>query len=434
MGTYTDLSIAGYSIISTKSRVYPVVMTIFRESDKHIFKTLIDDVVEVPWDYTNGEIETTTVYQYLNTAQNIKQRLDVMGFTLKRTRHEFERGISNRIEELEESICMYGEDGYNSEEAVEKSTIEESSFDDWLKAFHYILTKKLNIEYFEKPSETYPPLVRFILQSNDYEDIPLYRFPCNDIRYLLRTFLEVSDPNSLVIQDISNLVGQEYYNPEDKICESAIYELTADYPVNSKIVILTEGSTDKYILETSLKILYPHLYEYYSFMDFSSSNLAGGASSLVSTVKAFVGSGITNRIIAVFDNDTAASVARKGISRTDVPDNIKIVSYPDSKLAENYPTIGPTGISHMNINGLACSIELFLGVDILKQNGDLTPIQWKGYDESIQQYQGEILNKKKLQNAYENKVNLCIADKKAINLYDWDSMKLIWEHIFICFS
>jgi hypothetical protein len=35
----------------------------------------------------------------------------------------------------------------------------------------------------------------------------------------------------------------------------------------------------------------------------------------------------------------------------------------------------------MNVNGLACSIEMYFGVDVLTRNNELIPIQWKGFEE-----------------------------------------------------
>ena len=432
MGTYTDLSIANYPVITTKGGVNPVVMTIFRESDKRIFKRQRSDYNEVPWETPDNEEEIEIACIYCNTAQNIKQRLDVIGFSLQKTQADFSAEVAEKIKGLEEIKERLGED--LSELSNGESLIEKSSFDDWMNAFRFILTNNLQIEYWEKLPETYPPLVRLMLSGEDGDYGSLYHFPCTDLLYLLRAFLEVSEPESLVVQDISELVHAGYYDIEDEVCKSSIETLTADYPHNSKIVILTEGSSDKAALEISLKLLYPHLYDYYSFMDFGVSNSAGGANFLVSAVKAFVGSGITNRIVAVFDNDTAASVAQKGLSKTLMPDNIKVIAYPDIDLARNYPAIGPAGISQMNINGLACSIELYFGADVLIQDGKLTPVQWKGYDESINQYQGEILNKKTIQDAFMKKARRCIADRNALNTTDWESMRIVWKCIFQCFS
>jgi hypothetical protein len=89
--------------------------------------------------------------------------------------------------------------------------------------------------------------------------------------------------------------------------------------------ILTEGVTDRRVLEASLKLLYPHLAEYYAFMDFDGANAPGGAGQLVNTVKAFAGAGIANRVIALFDNDTAARSALRGLEGVSLPSSMRVL-------------------------------------------------------------------------------------------------------------
>jgi hypothetical protein len=59
----------------------------------------------------------------------------------------------------------------------------------------------------------------------------------------------------------------------------------------------------------------------------------------------------------------------------------------------------------MDVNGLAGSIELYLGRDILvEDNGGLSPVQWRGYDRDLNQYQGELMNKTELQHRFMKKI------------------------------
>lgn len=427
MGTYCELYVADYPIYSTKSQVDPVIMTIFRESDKRVFDRKVSDRNPLTWGHIEDEGEMETVYEYANTVANIKQRLEIMGFSLVKVAREFEIGRENEVERLK----AWGGEESGSLWSDELHLFEVVTFEDYLSAFRQILEKGLRPRPFDIPPEE-SPLVRFILDV-DSDDF-YYRFPCGDIRYFLRAFLEVCPDDALVIQDITDLVHGGYYDPEDAVCEISIAELTHDYPVNEKIIILTEGSTDKVVLERSLELLYPHLYEYYSFMDFGISNAPGSAGTLVNTIKAFVGSGIANRIIAIFDNDTAAQVALRGLLKTSIPPNIKILNYPNIEIAKRYPTLGPSGISELDINGLACSIELYFGVDILTRDGQLVPVQWKGYDVSLNRYQGEIMRKQELQEAFLNKLSNCAKDRTLISITDWVAIDLILSDIFRAFQ
>ena len=55
MGTYTELTVAGYPLITSKSAVVPEVMTVFRESDP-IVKYILDEDYEHPFGYLGGDV------------------------------------------------------------------------------------------------------------------------------------------------------------------------------------------------------------------------------------------------------------------------------------------------------------------------------------------------------------------------------------------
>jgi hypothetical protein len=44
------------------------------------------------------------------------------------------------------------------------------------------------------------------------------------------------------------------------------------------------------------------------------------------------------------------------------------MQYPEIDIARDYPTLGTNGLSHMDVNGLAGSIELYLGADVLRDS------------------------------------------------------------------
>ena len=220
-----------------------------------------------------------------------------------------------------------------------------------------------------------------------------------------------------------------YYSNTDKVCELALSELTSDYPVNSTIIIMTEGTTDTEILKGAMQLLYPHLAEYYSFMDFGVKP-PGGVGPLVNAVKSIAAAGIENRIIAVFDNDTAAYSATAILKDINLPPTIRLLHYPDIELARKYPTLGPSGVEYLDINQLACSIEMYVGKDILIKDGEYTPVQWKGYDARAKRYQGEILDKDRIKSEALNKLKDCKLGKRAIKDKEWLEMRKLLKSIF----
>lgn len=177
------------------------------------------------------------------------------------------------------------------------------------------------------------------------------------------------------------------------------------------------------------------MFDFFSFFDFEGARAGGGAGVLVNTLKAFIAAGIANRTIAIFDNDTAARVAMRTLNAIRLPETVRALRYPDIDLARDYPTIGSQGHSLMNVNGLAAGIELYLGEDVLRQpDGTLTPVQWRGYDQSISDYQGELLDNASLQKRFAKKLKVCTADPTKIDDYDWSGVTLILTAIRTAFS
>jgi hypothetical protein len=156
----------------------------------------------------------------------------------------------------------------------------------------------------------------------------------------------------------------------------------------------------------------------------------GSASSAVRTLRSFAAAGVANRVVAIFDNDTAAHQELMSLSSTRLPPGYRVVHYPDLEQARAYPTVGPQGTSVMDINGLAGSVELYLGSDVLRSpDGDLEPVRWTGYQAKIKQYQGEIKNKRAIQNAFRNKVDRARRNPAVVSRQDWSALELILRHL-----
>lgn len=430
MGTYTDFSVAGYPLVNSKSAVVPEVMTVFRESDKCVFVRRLSERNSLVWGdvYADEADETETATAYLCGTEKIIARLEVMGFTLNRVRRDFEAGRRAELSMYQE----WAEDEPDPPWFADKlSLIESLSFDEYLASLQLVLSEGLRPEPFDdnqKPGLS--PIVRYILEENDEY---IFGFFGSDIRCLIRAACEVAPKQSEVIQDITDLVEAGYYEPDEPVCQHSIDLLTLGHLENSNRIVLTEGSTDTYVLRASLKLRFPHLSEYYSFLDFDSSRVPGGAGYLASLVKGFAAAGIGNQIIAIFDNDAAARDAMRSLPT--LPPNIAVLKYPEVEFLTNYPTIGPSGSTNLDVNGLAASIELYFGKDVLESSdGFLAPVQWKGYIQSLDCYQGEVLGKKDLQAAFQRKLAKAENDPLEQEKQDWSGIEAILGVIFGAFK
>ena len=84
----------------------------------------------------------------------------------------------------------------------------------------------------------------------------------------------------------------------------------------------------------------------------------------------------------------------------------------------------------MNINKLAGAIELYLGNDaLLDDQGNYMPVQWTGYVSKLGKYQGELLDKSKIQDKFQDKLKAAKRDPSAIETQDWSDIKAIIESI-----
>jgi hypothetical protein len=64
-------------------------------------------------------------------------------------------------------------------------------------------------------------------------------------------------------------------------------------------------------------------------VDFEGFRVEGGASPLARLLRGFAGAGLTDRFIAIFDNDAAGHEALISLKRIALPSNIRAITLPD---------------------------------------------------------------------------------------------------------
>lgn len=210
----------------------------------------------------------------------------------------------------------------------------------------------------------------------------------SDPRLLLAAVLEACRDDDEIRLEVAQLYwhrwGETPFDPQTEAIEHFSYSLANGRPP----VVITEGSTDAQFLQAAIRIRYPHLQSFIKFLDFG-DGAEGSAAAGVRTLQSFAAAGISNRVVLLLDNDTAARDARRALRGSNLPNHYSVVHYPEIELARGYPTLGPTGLLEMDVNGLAGSIELYLGVDVLtRSDGTLSPVQWRSYSAGVKAYQG----------------------------------------------
>jgi hypothetical protein len=424
MGSYAECWIGNFFVGSSKSGIDPGLMRHFRALDKAVYRGTVKKLplIRRHWTrYIDDDVIEAVYYRVPLLV--VKERLELDGYTLATAKAAFNASIRAAVARMKESAERHPELYTDQLQILSRLTV-----DMWLKALGTIRRKEIKKKFFEEPVRPSTTLIEYMAGTN------WYGYPGADRNVGLRLAIEVCDDNDELIYDLTDLVGAGYVTPDEDHVADTIAAYSRVFSTVGKIVILTEGRSDTRFLASSLGLLYPHLADYYSFMDFDSGRVAGGAGNLLNIVKSFSAAGIVNRVVAVFDNDTAGQSAVESLKSTRLGRNIQAIALPNYEWLRNYPTIGPSGPVSMDINGMAASIELYLGADVLNAKDDnLTPIQWTGYDQKARQYQGEVLCKGQIHDRFSYKLDRCRQKPKAFAAADWDGMRLIWRTIFVAF-
>ena len=433
MSAQAILTLASWTLESTTEDIDPGVMAIFRPRDKCIQKIhwhnreLLEPYVEA--DIIDDYLEDGpfALVQYRCSANVARDRLELMGFTYDVAKAAFQAGLQNDVHRYE----SYD----NSRPCVQEETLDTlqtMTFDSWLAEFRRIHEDKVIKGSLERTSlpDKQTPLLRHMLAS----PYSFYGFPWVDCRHSLRVMLdEVADTAELVY-DLTDLAIRCLVERPEDLVTWAEHVINENFVLDRRVIVLTEGDKDKEVLERALLLLYPHLSDYFHFFDFNGQRLGGGAVQLSNLVRAFAAADIKHRVIALFDNDTAAKASVSNLDLSRLPKNIVVRHYPSLPIAQHYPTRGPSGEVWMDVNGLAGGLELYLGRDVLlDSHGRLSPVQWSGYDHKLQRYQGAVLGKDRIFTQFINRLSRCDENPEEIDAYDWDGVKAIINTVLTAF-
>jgi 5S rRNA maturation endonuclease (ribonuclease M5) len=364
MSASSEITFAGYPILSCKNWYYPeVVNSIFQPSDfvfekrkyKNPTEKTTEDTIEVDTDEYDFK-------GFIQTVKVCKQRLEIYGITYKTAKKDFLRTKRENKDNFDVPLSGF-------------------SYDDYLLEIKNIIEQKTgNINFF------------YIKEDLVENDFVIYG-QC--IKCHLYSVLSVLDEDDIVEYDLTDIIWAGW------VTEDYVKSINVE-----KVIVLTEGKTDVEFISKSIQKLFPHLKDYYHFIDFEEYKVETSASALVKLIMSFAAAKVKHPVIALFDNDTAGLKEMKNLTLKILPSNIKILKYPDILLAKKYPTLGPNGKKNMNINGRACSIEMYFGIDVLTKDKELIPIRWKGFDSKEKKYQGEISDKNYVQETFRKKLKM----------------------------
>lgn len=353
---------------------------------------------------------------FKTTVKKAKRRLDILGYTIEESKKLFE----DELKKLDQLIC----EEYPSEENKVHEIIGDLTFDKWIIFYKKYVEK--NIE--NKPDKEQSISEDFVLKLLVFEDESFLSYedeltfsPGVFSLYKMRAHMDIIDENEEVILDLTDVINSGWLN------ETEIPN------IKKQILLVTEGTTDNEFISKSMEILFKDYVHLYNFFDRTYVDSGGGHSGMLEMYRFALSANVESKIIFLFDNDSAANSSIKIIEkyRDKAKKNIKSIKLPALDLCESYPTIDShKNIAKVNINGIACSIELFLGRKNLMNNfGDFYPIELGSLNSSTKTIQGTIQGKKEIQKKF--KITLKNADSNDENFQE---MKRLCEYIFLTFQ
>lgn len=408
MSSYAHVFMAGREVASFRDGVEPTFMFLFRANE---LVRVVRSEKERPSLGYDVE-EEYEACEFAVPARSLRDRLDVLGIGRDAAEDAFDEIVRARLEHCEHPP-------YPLPESLAEVYVDEAKILRNLNYDQWIAREREAAHASEKrPDRMAPGTASWLTALWDY----------HDPRWVLRAFVDAF-PDETVVLDVTDLEAGGWLEPEMAPQQAAFENFSWAMANGAPPIVLAEGKSDIRVLEAAVAIRRPHLDGFLRFADFS-FGAEGGASALVRTIRTFASAGVANRVIGIFDNDTAAADVLMSIKDKRLPPNILIMQYPDLGIAQKYPTLGPTGLAETNVNGVAGSIELYLEVDVLRdENGSLRPVQWTGYVSRLGCYQGELIGKRSLLERFEAKVADARVSAERVKDQDWSGIDAILDAI-----
>ena len=363
MGTMITLGVGKLEINWGKNDFYENFRDLFQPNDwKDIKYYYADNVVEIKKGYSRK-------------LALVKPRLDLLGYTLENIKIIYERVYTEYCDAMGEYAdpVLTFEEYFNVFSKINLSKVNTlTEDDDW--DFGEYVTKCI----FED-KEIQRLLKKYSLGRKSgefYENLPP--------RLLVRVLCENPTAKDLPLQwYMADHVENGWSKEED---------LSPKLEDKDKILIVTEGKSDTFILQTSINKLFPAISDFFYFIDMEENYPFTGTGNLYNFASGLTKIKIQNKTIIVFDNDEAGIFSyKKCKEKLDAIPNLKFYHLPNMDEFKYFLTVGPTGDSYQDINGKAVSIECFLDLDF---NSSKAPkVRWTIYNEKSNKYQGALISK-----------------------------------------
>ena len=389
MGSYTEIKFKDYVLYWNKNGLIGTEATIlFQPSDKTTIEKHYDDDTKENHPCFSVQLS------------KLKDRLDLLGYTLQRAEVELKNCIHPNfsLDEFKQLLRCLNFDG-------EESNNEEIPFDSELSILYENLWELGGFISNNRKALN-------ILSKYRYKDDYLEDRGVLDPFLILRCLAELDEfKNEKLTWEYHDLVMGGWIEEDD-------IQLQDEY---QRFLILTEGKTDTDIIQKCLNQFRPSISDLFFFADIEDHPF-GGTNDIAKFVKGLIDIKYSGNVIIIVDNDLAGNEAFQKISKYKLPWNFSIIRLPEHEKFAEVETMGTNGKVVTDINFQAVSIECFLDFKSLKNS---PVIRWTNWDEKKQKYQGSF--EQKVKNEFKIKFDKAYSNEFID--YDVTKLKFLIEFI-----
>lgn len=389
MGSSVSLDLGSLELDYSKGEYFNNHSKLFMQSNYGVINTHMYD----------DELHEKTGFS--RTLGEVKLRLDLLGYKLKDIQTVYEKSFLDFFE---------------------KTFLELVSFEDFVK-----VVSVMNVDDLERLSENsgltfYDYLSEVVFKQNGFEEAkePIL---ANSDDFV--TFLDLLHPYAymrLLAENPKNQHVKVMWRTHE-IVEGRLVtkdKLYTGIDDEHKFLIITEGSSDLFIIKRAMMLLRPDVTDFFTYVDMKEHYPFTGTGSLYKFFQGLASIGMLNKCLFIFDNDAEGVEKYEKTAAIKAPRNLKVMKLPDLEEFSSFATEGPTGRHYADVNGKAVAIECFL--DLSYKVTKEPVVRWSLYKSDINTYHGALEEKEHYTKQFKK--------VKSINdRYDFRKLNLLLNHI-----
>ena len=184
----------------------------------------------------------------------------------------------------------------------------------------------------------------------------------------------------------------------------------------NRFLIVTEGRSDANAIRHALRLLKPHIDDFFDFVDMNEGYPFTGTGNLYNFTKGLISISVQNNVVILYDNDAEGVFSFNRTAKLNVPNNMRVLKLPDLPEFRNFCTVGPSGEHRADINGCAAAIECYLDV------GPTASVRWSNFHRELGVYHGALVGKGDVAKAF-------LAQSSVTESYDFSKITAVFNLI-----